>query len=94
MKKAEINKIKKAINQDKHYTTYYSSKTEELRITAYTYDDANGIGYNSGKYNAAKEKASILDILNKLTANGLRPKYRIDHKTYQGFIHCTYVVLQ
>lgn len=94
MKKAEISKIKKAINQDKHYTTYYSSKTEELRITVYTYDDDNGIGYNSGRYNKAKENASILDVLNKLTANGMRPKYRIDHKTYQGFIHCTYVILK
>ena len=85
MKKAEISKIKKAINQDRRYITYYASNTEELRITVYRYTD---------KYDEAKEKTSILDILNKLTANGMRPKYRIDHKTYQGFIHCTYVILK
>lgn len=87
MKKAEVNKIKKVINQDKHYTTYYKSKTEELRIMVYEYCDG------TSKHDEAKEKESIINLLNKLSSNGLRPKYRIDRLTYQGFIHCTYVVL-
>lgn len=87
MKKTEVNKIKKVINQDKHYTTYYASKTEELRIMVYSYGDCGS------KYDERKEKESILNLLNKLSNNGLRPKYRIDHITYQGFLHNTYIVL-
>lgn len=87
MKKAEINKIKKVINQDKHYTTYYKSEAEELRIMVYSYGDCGS------KYDETKEKESIIYLLNKLSSNGLRPKYRIDHKTYQGFLHNTYLVL-
>lgn len=84
MKKAEVNKIKKVINRDASYSTYYVSKTEEFRIKVYEYRE---------KYDKSKENESILNLLNKLSNNGLRPKYRIDRKTYQGFIHITYVVL-
>lgn len=87
MKKAEVNKIKKVINQDKHYTTYYKSKTEELRIMVYGYGDCGS------KYDEAKEKESIINLLNKLSSNGLRPRFRIDRLTYQGFLHYTYVVI-
>ena len=88
MKKTEANQIKKVINLKRKYSTYFVSKTEELRILVYTY------GESYIKYDEATEKESILNVLNQLSNNGLRTKYRIDHKTYQGFIHCTYVVLR
>lgn len=88
MTKAQANEIKKIINKDEAapYTTYYQSKNEVLRVRVYT--------YNNDKYDSAKEKEEIIKLLNKLSANGMRPRYSIDHKTYQGFIHDTFVIFQ
>ncbi len=93
MKPAEVKKIKKIINQDKHYKTYYKSNTEELRVMVYQFDDDGSNIYSGNKYTESKEKESIIKLLNKLSSNGLRPKYKIEHKKYQGFINCTYVIL-
>lgn len=83
MKKQDTISIKRVINTDKRYSTYYQSKTEELRVEVYRYYE---------KYDKAVEKNEILKVLNKISENGLRPRYKIDKKTYQGFIHITYIV--
>lgn len=87
MEKAEINKIKKVINQEKHYTTYFQKEKGELRIIVYEHNTYYG------EKNKAAENNAVLKVLNKLSNNGLRPKYRIDHKTYQGYIQVTYIIL-
>lgn len=83
MTKYEANEIKKFI---KGYPVYFQSKTGKLRVRAYTY-----INYS---YDKALELERICELLNILSCNGLRPKYEIEHKTYQGFIHDTLVVFQ
>ena len=83
MKKQDTLSIKRVINSDKRYSTYYQSKTEELRVEVYRYYE---------NYDKEVEKNQILKVLNKLSESGLRPRYKIDKKTYQGFIHITYVI--
>ena len=83
MTKQEANEIKKAI---KGYTVYFQSKTGKLRVRVYTYiNDA---------YDKECEHKRIVELLNRVSKNGYRPKYEIDHKTYQCFIHDTDIVFQ
>lgn len=84
MTKQEANEIKKVLNSK--YTIYFQSKSGKLRVRVYT--------YLNNDYEKEYEQKSIIEILNKLSANGYRPKYEIDRKTYQGFIHHTDVVFQ
>lgn len=86
MTKELAKEIKKAINAEKRYTTYFNNKTEELRVRVHTYN-------NFKNENTDEEiKNNICKLLNKIDKAGLRPRYRIDNKTYQGFIHDTLVV--
>ena len=48
--------------------------------------------YYPGKYNGKEEKERIVKLLNKISCAGYRPRYKIDHKIYQGFILDTFVV--
>lgn len=79
----ESNKIKKELHGD--YNVYFKSKTGELRVRVYTY-------YKD--YDKEYEKKRICELLNRVSASGHRPKFEIDHKTYQGFIYQTFVVFQ
>lgn len=83
MTKQEANEIKKALP---HYTTYYVSKKETLRVRVYS--------YINNSYNPKEEADSIVEALNLLTKKGLRPEYTIERKTYQGFIHDTDILFK
>lgn len=80
----EANEIKKVLNGK--YTVYFQSKQGKLRVRVYT--------YLNNDYKKSDEWGSILELLSKLSENGYRPKYGLDHKTYQGFIHHTDIVFK
>lgn len=82
MTKQEATKIKKLI---KGFTVYFQSKTGKLRVIAYTY---------TSNYDKETEQKRILELLNRVSESGYRPKYEIEHKTYQCFIHDTDIVFQ
>lgn len=82
MTKQEATEIKKAI---KGFTVYFQSKNGKLRVRAYTY---------TRNYDKETEQKSIVDLLNRVSESGYRPKYEIEHRTYQGFIHDTDIVFQ
>ena len=82
MTKQEATEIKKAI---KGFTVYFQSKTGKLRVRAYTY---------TSNYDKETEQKKIVELLNRVSESGYRPKYEIEHKTYQGFIHDTDIVFQ
>lgn len=84
MTKQEANEIKKGLKGD--YTVYFQSKTGKLRVRAYTYCNNN--------YDKDIEQKNIIKLLNRVSADGHRPIYEIEHKTYQGFIHDTCIVFQ
>lgn len=83
MTKAQAAEIKKIINQDRRYTTYYSSKNETLSIRVYR--------YINNDYDAEMEKTAIQKVLEKVQDQGY--KFEIKHRTYQGFIHETDIIL-
>lgn len=82
MTKEQAEKIKKVINKDRHYTTNFQKKTGELRVRVYTYTDAKD-------YDPEVEKERIKLVVDKFDTL----LYRIDRRTYQGFIHDTSVVI-
>jgi hypothetical protein len=83
MTKLQANEIKKVLHGD--YVVYFQSKTGKLRVRAYTfYDD----------FDKEFEQKRIAELLNKVSASGFRPKFSIEHKTYQGFIHFTNILFQ
>lgn len=82
MTKQEATEIKKAI---KGFAVYFQSKTGKLRVRAYTY---------TSNYDKETEQKKIIELLNRVSESGHRPKYEIEHKTYQGFIHDTDIVFQ
>lgn len=86
MTRAEIKEIKKIINQGKHYRTYFKRDTGELRVIVFEHNTYYG------PLDKDKERNSILDLLNKLVSGGLRPRFKIDRKRYQGYLDFTYVV--
>ena len=82
MTKQEATKIKKPI---KGFTVYFQSKTGKLRVKAYTY---------TSNYDKETEQKRILELLNRVSKSGYRPKSEIEHITYQGFIYDTLIVFQ
>lgn len=82
MTKQESILIKNAI---KGYSVYFQSKNGKLRVEVYTY---------RSNYAKETEQKRIAELLNRVSESGYRPKYEIDYKTYQGFIHVTYIVFQ
>lgn len=82
MTKQEAVEIKKSLHGE--WKVYFQSKAGKLRIIAYTYYEST--------YAKEDEQRKIVELLNKVASSGHRPAYEIDHKTYQGFIHDTYVV--
>lgn len=82
MTKEQAEKIKKVINKDRHYTTNFQKKTGELRVRVYTYTDIKD-------YDPEIEEERIKSVVDKFDTL----LYRIDHRTYQGFIHDTSVVI-
>lgn len=90
MTKLQANEIKRVINKDNNYTTYYTSKKEELRVRVYTYLDrevAEGLPINE------KQKEKISELLRILKDNGIKSNYKIEKKRYQGFINDIDVIL-
>lgn len=82
MTKQESIEIKKAI---KGFVVYFQSKTGKLRVKAYTY---------TSNYDKEIEHDRILELLNIVSLSGHRPKFVIEYKTYQGFIHNTDIIFQ
>ena len=82
MTKQQATEIKKAI---KGFTVYFQNKTGKLRVIVYKY---------TSNYDKETEQKRIVELLNRVSLSGYRPKYEIDHKTYQGFIHDTDIVFQ
>ncbi len=72
-------------NVIKGYPVYFQSKTGKLRVRAYTY---------TCNYDKVAEDNAILNLLKLVSDSGHRPQFDIEHKTYQGFIHDTYIVFQ
>ena len=91
MTKQEATKIKKVIKEQAgNYTVYFNSKKEELRITVAQYQDDTC----EPKTADVLEQRNICKILNVLSDNGMRPKYKKESKKYQGFINCRYIVFE
>ena len=87
MTRQTANEIKKFINTEKHYQTYYNSKSEVSRVLVNQY-------YDGRAEQAAETKKRIQEVLVKLQNNGLRPRFEIEHKRYQGFINCIYLIFR
>ena len=88
MTKEQANEIKKVINSETRWTTYYNSNKQELRVLVCECTD---------EYKANFQKASIKNsakVLTALSKSGMRPKYRTETKRYQGFINCFYLVFE
>lgn len=90
MTKLQANEIKKVINKDNHYVTYYVSKTAELRVRVFTYMDREVV---HGLSVSEIQKEKIAELLKILEDNGIIFDYRIEHKRYQGFINDIDVIL-
>lgn len=90
MTKEIANKIKKLIksNLSGTYTFYYQTRTEQLRVSTIT----KNLSRNA--VDTEEEQRICIAILNLLTENGLRPKYYIDKKIYQGYLDCRYIVFK
>lgn len=88
MTKEQANAIKKVVKSEVgDFTVYFNSKKGELRITVHQWQDG-------GNRNVERERQNILDILNALTNNGIRAKWRRSYKRYQGFLNCSYMVFE
>lgn len=89
MEKAQANELKRIINSgEKHYTTYYSTKKNELRVTIAEWVDGTTTDIEKFK------REQYAKLLNSVSLNGIRPKFRTETKKYQGFLNCFYVVFQ
>ena len=88
MTKEQASAIKKVVKSEVgDFTVYFNSKKGELRITVHQWQD----GCNR---NPEREWQNILDILNALTNNGIRAKWRRSFKRYQGYLNCSYMVFE
>jgi len=83
--KEQAAKIKRVINQAERYKTYYDSTKCELRVQVFR-------TYNQETALSKQEVSAICNVLSMV--QGIRAKYRIDRKQYQGFINITYVVFK
>lgn len=82
MDKVQATALRKQINQNKRYPTYYSSKTGKMSVRVYT--------YINNEYSEPAEKNAINKLLSLVTWE----KYSIKHRTYQGFIHDTDIIFE
>ena len=82
MKKDQANAIKKVVNKEKHYQTFYDSKRETFRILVNQYYD-----HHAGAEMDAITRKEIQKVLVILQNNEMRPRFEIEHKRYQGFIN-------
>ena len=84
MTKQVATEIKKAI-KGFYFRVYFQSKTGKLRVNVYSY---------TSNYDKETERNRISELLNRVSECGFRPKFEIDYRTYQGFIHDTDIVFQ
>lgn len=90
MTKKEATALKIAINKgERYYSTYFASKNGALRVKVYSYS-----GTDNSNYDKARESRAIASLLNKVAETGIRPRYEIDRKVYQGFLHDTNIVFK
>ena len=88
MTKTKADEIKKIIKTVGGYTVYYNSKKEELRVMVAEYS----IEMTTDERGIKAANANTIKILSALSKNGLRPEYKKDVKTYQGFLRTRYIV--
>ena len=89
MEKAKANEIKRIINSGgKHYTTYYSAKKNELRVTIAEWMDGTTTDIEEFK------RKKYAELLNTISSKEIRPKFRTETKRYQGFLNCFYIVFE
>ena len=89
MTKQQANEIKKIINSDGMcWTTYYSSKKNELRVMIAEWCDGTTTDVEKFK------REQYTKLMNTISSNGIRPKFRTETKRYQGFVNCFYVVFE
>lgn len=90
MTKQEANKIKKVLKSENvKHTPYFKSETGELRIQV--------IKYNTPVDGDVPESLVIermASVLNALSKNGLKPKYRKDRKVISGYIDYRFLVFE
>ena len=82
MTKEQAVELKRLINQDKRYPTYYSSKAQTMSARVYT--------YTNNAYDAEAERNAIDELLAKVPG----APYEIKRRTYQGFIHDTDIIFK
>lgn len=82
MTKPTANTIKKLVSS--FCSCYYQSNTKTLRVCAYQ--------YINNDYDKDAETKRLIRVLNTLSANSIRTPFQIERKTYQGFVHRTYLI--
>ncbi len=65
------------------YKTYYSSKTESMSVKVYS--------YINNEYDAEREKSRVDKFMNLIKNTAFSTE--IIHRTYQGFIHDTCIIV-
>ncbi len=79
---------KRILKASGSYSYYYDKKSEEFRVCIAKFKDS------TSEESKRKEEALVIGVLNELTANGLRPKFRRESKLYQGFLDCKYIIFE
>lgn len=83
MTKAEAKVIKELVKGSFHHN-YYGSKTESMSCRVYTYINDD--------YDAEFERDRISKFMELIKDTGLSTE--VIHRTYQGFIHDTCVIVK
>lgn len=82
MTREQVKRIKEAINvKERGWKTRFDSKTGEFSITLSVYVDGHE------KEGQAKAHSNIISITQALTVYGMRPRFRIKTRRYQGFLN-------
>ena len=82
MTKADVKDLKSRLTGK--YTTYFSSKTGELSVRVWSYiNNSNDVKKESEAIN------NFMEMVKDTPYN-----YEIKHRTYQGFIHDTCVIVK
>lgn len=82
MTKGEVKNIKALLNGK--YTSYYSSKTESLSVRVYS--------YINNSFNPDEEKKEIDNFMELIKNSTFSTE--VLHRTYQGFIHDTCIIVK
>lgn len=86
MTKEYANEIRKAIRSSGNWSSYFSSKENELGVCILEW-------YDDTKIDIEKEKRDrFARVMNAVSNSGMRPNFRTETERYSGFINCFYIV--